>query len=345
MQRNTFRQSKSFKRSKLVQSETATGHAVIETVSPKTKSDLVVAPQSDAGVMRSLPTLSTVYGTLATSFSMDTPADQDAVFDAHRNVYRQAVTIESSIPFKMVPKVVTKEKGVDTHIFVIRMVPTERQHFRFLDLPAEIRAMILRECLTAKDPIRVDFARHSKRGVQPPKTYQSVPSAMLHVNRHLHSEAAPIFYGVNTFIFISSTLFGRFIKMIKGNADYLRDAKILHWVAASGFSAIAAFPQCHSLERLSLPDNCASHNMDENGVETLYKALQGYFARRSGADGGVESALNSVTIGRCNQTHGGAPLVTWIGRRWVHSYVCQSCEFHGKIRKRVLEAYPAVEKK
>ncbi|KAF2842719.1 hypothetical protein M501DRAFT_993471 [Patellaria atrata CBS 101060] len=110
-------------------------------------------------------------------------------------------------------------------------------HFRFLDLPAEIRIKIYHEVLDLANPSNKSFSHQRRRkvstftsaiqhihrpGTGPFENYPdyiyNVHTALLYTNRQIHHEAANVFYSANLFIRVvgcnlyqhnESELFGR----------------------------------------------------------------------------------------------------------------------------------------
>ncbi|KAF2218281.1 hypothetical protein BDZ85DRAFT_286479 [Elsinoe ampelina] len=307
-----------------------------QTTPDQSKGGVTILQEPGPGVMRSLPTLLTTYGTLATSFSLATSADQGSEFDASRNVYRQVVTIESSIPFEVIPKLVKKQQDKDTHNFTIRMCPTDRNYFRFMDLPAEIRAMVLSHVLARREFIRLDFDRASKKSTMPPRAYIGNDNAMLFVNKFLHNESAGIFYGMNEFRFASTTIFVRFMKMIGKNAGFIGNLKIEYRCLTNGFEAAAALSTCHSLERLHWPLSWSQRHTHEEQVQALYKALWCYFARHANSSGGIEGGMAGISIGSCGPRH--AQYAPNLIRPSATD--CDACKFRNDLRALALGDFP-----
>ncbi|TKX26915.1 hypothetical protein C1H76_0669 [Elsinoe australis] len=219
---------------------------------------------------------SRIYSTLYGPFKLSYDAQKghyEKGFDAKRNVYRQVLTLEASMPFKLF----LSKHGLD---FSVR--PGPRDHFNLHDLPTEVRTMILRLVLS------------------PPNSSLGI----LHVNKATHKEAEAILYQENTIDLSSTTICRAWFKKVKRKAPLVRHLSVGIWYANSGISAAASLSKFDNLESLVLPITYDAEGSPGADVKRMYEGLTEFFDGRGMNKADVEKSLGIIRFGRCDGHRG-----------------------------------------
>ncbi|KAK4497148.1 hypothetical protein PRZ48_011598 [Zasmidium cellare] len=137
--------------------------------------------------------------------------------------------------------------------------------FRLMDLPAEIRCLIYEYLLRGKCPVQVisGYTKKNSRaramlrkGCEP-----GISAAILHVNKQIYNESAPILYGSNTFIGGSPQHASFFVRSIGGQIRFVQHIGFeYHWkIKIYLKQLVQSLKSAKRLQTLELPINIAAY--------------------------------------------------------------------------------------
>lgn len=148
------------------------------------------------------------------------------------------------------------------HILVLE--PLSEDHFRFLDLPPEVRNIIYAHLLVRRgvklhiDGGKPENVRGNWGGWPPPpsrkrKKSRCQPHAdIFRVSRQVIEEASSVFYGFNRFIFYRFMGLHSFLQKIGPRATHLRDIEVVLYGDYAAESSFRLLAQAKDLEHLAI---------------------------------------------------------------------------------------------
>ncbi|KAF4548979.1 Hypothetical protein D9617_24g016930 [Elsinoe fawcettii] len=141
------------------------------------------------------------------------------------NVNIQSIVLASKSTFDVECTIITEGPMKGRYALILDPRPTSV--FRFLDLPAEIRTMILSELLTLPQPLHFYISKQVACGFQTCDEFGgSINLSILKVSRQVHREARAILLSHNTFYFVSSKTFHKVMDSLPDYAHIIRRVDI-----------------------------------------------------------------------------------------------------------------------
>lgn len=163
-----------------------------------------------------------------------------------------------------------------------------------MDLPPEIRDLIYKEVLVAKDRRNIWIAvkrRKPMRMQGSVKTYFDGYS-LLAVNRTIHAEAAPILYSLNGFEFGRGYHLELWLKLIGGNRIFLREIVEYDFDGKGQSRKVARYlTQATNLQAFKLAWICWRPNPQ---LSRLAEDFRDFFSMLNEREGDREKAFNVV---------------------------------------------------
>ncbi|KXS95949.1 hypothetical protein AC578_7998 [Pseudocercospora eumusae] len=219
--------------------------------------------------------------------------------------FQHLVQIEHEDAFKLLPLTITEGSFAGRHVLMLEPVT---DHFRFLDLPPEIRNLIYDELLLEHNPIKIvtykakGRARRAVRSTlhqgHPGLTWNSklgtwtgqASSAhvILQVNKQMLAEAGPIAYGSNVFRLDDYRGLRDFLEGIGSMRAHVKQIRLLSpiYYSTVATTALHKLKDAKGLVSLEYPRDMLSDNPESykgitaqglfNDCKQLLKALHSY---------------------------------------------------------------------
>ncbi|KAF7194399.1 hypothetical protein HII31_04204 [Pseudocercospora fuligena] len=236
--------------------------------------------------------------------------------------FQHLVKIEHEDAFKLIPLTVTEGSFAGRHVLMLEPVT---DHFRFLDLPPEIRNLIYDELLLEHSPVKIvtykakGRARRAVRSTlhhgHPGLTWNSklgtwkgqASSAhvILQVNKQILAEAGPIAYGSNVFQLDDYRGLRDFLEGIGSMRAHLKQIRLLSpiYYTTVATTALHKLKDAKGLVSLEYPRDLLSDNPQSykgvtpqglfNDCKQLLKALYSYRKKHKGS---VDDLVNIIKI-------------------------------------------------
>ncbi|EMC96179.1 hypothetical protein BAUCODRAFT_465327 [Baudoinia panamericana UAMH 10762] len=164
--------------------------------------------------------------------------------------------------------IIAPKQAVDKALGSPSSNTTAASHFRFTDLPPELRNSIYRLALVADNSIEIRRRRRAKKGQPPywleaktlrmngkqmrkPALHESNGTAVLRLSWQCNLEATAILYAENHFIFKKKTAFVHFRSQVRANSTFLESFEIRdcnQYAETSLFDAFVGFPKLRFLK-------------------------------------------------------------------------------------------------
>ncbi|EME85642.1 uncharacterized protein MYCFIDRAFT_82619 [Pseudocercospora fijiensis CIRAD86] len=194
--------------------------------------------------------------------------------------FQHLVKIEHEDAFKLTPLTITEGSFAGRHVLMLEPVT---DHFRFLDLPPEIRNLIYDELLREHRPVRIATYKAKGRARRAVRStlHQSHPGltwnskfgtwtgqassahVILQVNKQMLAEAAPIAYGSNVFQLDDHRGLRDFLEGIGSMRAHLKQIRLLSpiYYSTVAITALHKLKDAKGLASLEFPRNMLSDNV------------------------------------------------------------------------------------
>ncbi|KAF4549008.1 Hypothetical protein D9617_24g017220 [Elsinoe fawcettii] len=253
-------------------------------------------------------------------------------YDEKSQVYRQYFVIESNIPIDLQPNIIKAGPDSNDLLIAARLRPEPKHIFRFLDLPAEIRSMIISGALVEDIPIRAELDRRAGRSFGDLKIDTRIGIAMLRLNKSIHREAASLLYGMNSFTFSTTTVLGYFMEMTEAHFSYVTNLTVETWIVSSRPRAVKGLSSCLPFQSIDIPCYIKHRLLNDKELESIWLALRPHILKYGSATADVDRSVLSIKILGCGS---GTCKSAW---RFTTYGSCDSCRVWNELRRLALES-------
>ncbi|KAF2218825.1 hypothetical protein BDZ85DRAFT_253274 [Elsinoe ampelina] len=166
-------------------------------------------------------------------------------------VNAQSILVASQNKFDVTPFTFRSGPMQGQFALVFTAQPADHEIFRFLDLPAEIRAMILEKLVIHGPEAIVILNLSNNRDCKfRSKTFEAAKLSIMGVCKQIRQEALAMFLGGNTFRLGQTSTALHFLELYGDSTQYLRTIEIDHLLKTGNNQLMRALANLPTLQRV-----------------------------------------------------------------------------------------------
>ncbi|KAG8623455.1 hypothetical protein KVT40_008431 [Elsinoe batatas] len=168
-------------------------------------------------------------------------------------VNAQSITIASQNRFDVTPFTFRSGPMQGQFALVFTAQPADHEIFRFLDLPAEIRAMILEKLVVHGPEAKVILRLSNNRDCKfRSRTFEAASLSIMGVCKQIRQEALAMFLGGNTFRLGQTSTALHFLELYGDSTQYLRTIEIHNLLKTGTNQLMRALAKLPNLQTVRL---------------------------------------------------------------------------------------------